>query len=554
MKAATYRRKSTEDNRDSDASSVKVQRRACEEFIARQGWTLVDSAAYEDDGISGATFPRPGLSAALRDAAAGLFDLVVVTDLDRIGRNRKNTTRTLWEFEDAGVAVWDVEGERHTESADESGDDNDFAAVKTTMRTAQDERERRKAKKRTKRGLDDRGKRGEATVGAPYGFLNMREPGLVAGKPKPARRVPHPEERKVVEEVFAAYAGGASPEAIAEDLNGRMVLGPRDAQRAKRGEVPTGEGWGISTVRAMLKRSVYRGITIHGQTRIKTVKGRDRQVAVPESEWIRVETPETRIVEPEVLALVDARLAATADAYRTARANGTPVNVNAKTSSGYLLSGGAVRCTCGANYEGRRQVGRVGVYVCSESRRRPGHKCSSRVALVMADLDAAVLNAIEDGALSGASLDRLVAVAGKQEDGGREFLAARIATLKTEKARLAKALAKSDDEDLASEFDARVAAIKKAEADLAAIPDTPTSPEALREALAGRVADWRDRLKAEPAVARAAVKALLDPITIAEDPRSGRPDFIPVEVAVSQVVVAEGLIPAVHEYTSGGRA
>ena len=56
----------------------------CRRYAERQGWQLV--RIYEDRALSGASAARPGYQALLADAERGLFDVVVVEALDRIGR------------------------------------------------------------------------------------------------------------------------------------------------------------------------------------------------------------------------------------------------------------------------------------------------------------------------------------------------------------------------------------------------------------------------------------------------------------------------------------
>ncbi len=55
MRAAIYARYSSENQR---AASIELQTRKCRAFVARQGWSLVQT--YSDQAISGASFLRPG--------------------------------------------------------------------------------------------------------------------------------------------------------------------------------------------------------------------------------------------------------------------------------------------------------------------------------------------------------------------------------------------------------------------------------------------------------------------------------------------------------------
>jgi len=83
IRAAIYARYSSENQRD---ASIEDQIEVCRRFVERQGWTLV--RGYEDRSISGASRFRPGYQELSDDLDRGLFDVVVVEALDRLGRNR----------------------------------------------------------------------------------------------------------------------------------------------------------------------------------------------------------------------------------------------------------------------------------------------------------------------------------------------------------------------------------------------------------------------------------------------------------------------------------
>lgn len=109
MRAACYPRVSSA--RQRDAHTIDSQLRMLPEFVARQGWQLVASAdTYIDDGKTakaGHLEARTGLARLLRDAAAGLFDVVVVVDQDRLTRAEDIIERAtiMGAFQRAGVKV-----------------------------------------------------------------------------------------------------------------------------------------------------------------------------------------------------------------------------------------------------------------------------------------------------------------------------------------------------------------------------------------------------------------------------------------------------------------
>lgn len=80
------------------------QRAEVERFVELRGWSR--RGVYEDT-ISGVK-KRPGLERLVRDAQSGLFDLVAVFAIDRVGRSFLETLNTLLQLEKAGVRVVSV--------------------------------------------------------------------------------------------------------------------------------------------------------------------------------------------------------------------------------------------------------------------------------------------------------------------------------------------------------------------------------------------------------------------------------------------------------------
>jgi DNA invertase Pin-like site-specific DNA recombinase len=73
----------------------------CTYLATQPGWLL--SAIYLDRVANG---QRPALGMALADAQAGQFDVLLVTDLTRVGRTPADPSRpNLYAFDQAGVTV-----------------------------------------------------------------------------------------------------------------------------------------------------------------------------------------------------------------------------------------------------------------------------------------------------------------------------------------------------------------------------------------------------------------------------------------------------------------
>src|SRR5947207_3119538 len=85
MRVAIYVRVSTQ--RQAQTQTIDQQLDRLRAVAADRGWVLSDDHVFRDDGYSGASLRRPGLD-KLRDLAAlARFDVILVTDPDRLARN-----------------------------------------------------------------------------------------------------------------------------------------------------------------------------------------------------------------------------------------------------------------------------------------------------------------------------------------------------------------------------------------------------------------------------------------------------------------------------------
>jgi len=81
---AIYLRCSSDDQAQGDFTTIDVQRTYNTEYVLAQGGVLYQE--YADEGKTGTNIKRPGFEALIRDARAGLFDVVVVTYMSRLAR------------------------------------------------------------------------------------------------------------------------------------------------------------------------------------------------------------------------------------------------------------------------------------------------------------------------------------------------------------------------------------------------------------------------------------------------------------------------------------
>lgn len=536
-RAVAYTRKSTkqEDVAD-DQRSVERQAQDIRRFITSKGWQLADT--YEDDNRSGALFrSREALQRLLADAREGAFEHVVLFDLDRLGRDSQKTLAVLNELDDLGITVWDCSSGVPVDLASFEGE------LSTSLKTLFAQQFRQQIRKHTAASMRRRAEAGLVAGNPPFGYR--------AEGPKGAKKfVIIDDEAAVISEIYARAADGQGARTIAAALNARRVKAPRQKGQA--------QGWSMSTIHAVLRRSIYRGTYIYGQTQKlwgkelrRAVRGTRRekgQVRRDPSTWITVEMPELRIVDDAVAARVDLRLGDRRERYLNAVTANRKGRKNPNMARGrYLLSGGLLVCpTCGAHFEARIAPwhGLKDVYICSTRRRKP-NACSNTLALSIAYADASVLDELEGEVLGTTAINRLLDLVETVEDDTIALTETRD-RLAQEIQRLVDSIAMGVPADsLAPAIRQRENERAKIEARLRLPRPERHDREVLRAALEQRSASWRAELRGSPKVARELVRRLMGPITL-WDPKD-RPDWIP-----ATTVGADGK-PAEITWTSKAR-
>src|SRR2546427_4740218 len=109
MIAAIYARKSTDQTGVGDEEkSVTRQVEHARAYAERKGWIVADDHIYVDDGISGAEFvKRPGFLRLLNALERRPpFQVLIMSEESRLGRESIETGWTLKKITDAGVRVF----------------------------------------------------------------------------------------------------------------------------------------------------------------------------------------------------------------------------------------------------------------------------------------------------------------------------------------------------------------------------------------------------------------------------------------------------------------
>jgi len=368
-RVALYARYSSDSQRD---ASIEDQLRQCRERAAREGWTLVET--YSDRAVSGASLIRPGIQSLLADAQSGRFDVVLSEALDRISRDQEDVAGVFKRLRFAGVTIVTLsEGEINELHVGLKGTMNALFLKDLAIKTH--------------RGIRGRVEAGKIGGGNAYGYRVVHR--LDAhGEPIRGEREIIEEQAEIVRRIFREYVAGKGPQRIAADLNREGIPSP------------TGKRWNDATIRGnriissgILNCELYIGvIRWNRQKKLKNPDtGRSTYRLNPESDWIRAEAPELRIVPQELwdaakvrqdnlTALYKKQIDSSRDAMRGLRNGG----MNATHRPRTLLSGLVFCGSCGGAYARRGQdrftcSNHVLGNGCDNARTVPGKALEDRV-------------------------------------------------------------------------------------------------------------------------------------------------------------------------------
>ena len=251
MVCAIYARKSNDQNGVADeAKSVVRQVEHARDYAKRKGWTIAEDCIFIDDGISGAEFAnRPGfvrLMNALKPEPP--FEVLIVSELSRLGREQLETGYSLKQLSQAGVKVFAYLEDREV-VLDTPTDKFMMAAMSFAA-----EVERERARLRVTDAMSRRARSGYVCGGICFGYDNIEVVGPDGRRSHVERQV-NEAQAAVVRRIFRMCAEGKGVKRIAHLLNEEGVLSPRPKLGRPR-------AWAPSSVRTVL----YRGSVVVAQS------------------------------------------------------------------------------------------------------------------------------------------------------------------------------------------------------------------------------------------------------------------------------------------------
>lgn len=207
LHAVGYCRVSTKSDTDNelDGQTCETQAREIKNWAERKGVIL--EAIYKDEGISGATFPRPGISSALMHIQTEHTPILVAYDQSRITRDGAKHMGVISKLID-GIAIIKY-------TSIDLDLDNIGGKIYASIKNVTDSEERKTLSKRTADGMRTRKDAGIHT-GRPARFMFREDvEGAPQGRFKKGVTV------TMAKPVVMAYAdAGASIRTVARDYLG----------------------------------------------------------------------------------------------------------------------------------------------------------------------------------------------------------------------------------------------------------------------------------------------------------------------------------------------
>lgn len=328
---------------DRESDSLERQEATCQKYANEKGYEVV-AVLKEKPGTSGAKFDAPELNQAIKAAKQKLYDVLIVRDLARFGRDRLKFELRELELSSYGVTV---------EYVWQEFDDTPTGKLHKSIMVDFEEFKRASIAQHLTQGRRDKVEQ--------YGsFLVHGKPPLgynVIKEGKIFKPVIDEFEAKIVEMIFNFYVvEGYSLTRIAKYLNENRV--PCYSQlRANSNFGDKNSKWYQSTVRVILKNPIYKGEWSYGKEGIKeTIKIVNNEIVTV---YERKQNDDDYLLTLEVPAIVSEELWQAAQERLSKNQNLR----GRKPKYEYLVSR-FITCECGAKMFGsrRRGTGRKRMY------------------------------------------------------------------------------------------------------------------------------------------------------------------------------------------------
>lgn len=286
--AALYCRLSVDDMQDGTSVSIETQKKILEDYCKNNNITIYDF--YCDDGYTGTNFNRPDFQRLLRDAENEQFNMVIVKDLSRLGR----------EYIGVGKYIEEYFPERNIRFV-AIGDDYDSEFRKgdldfvVPMKNLFNQFYPAECSRKVRQAFKAKASRGEFIGSqAPYGFKKSPEDKHVL--------LIDESTAPVIVRIFTLIAyHGYGYTKIARLFSQEKIPTPYALQR-RNANKPCDKDpydWNLGTISAIVHNETYLGNLVSGKREILSFKNK-KVIKKDKSDWIVVEGMFPQIISQQL--------------------------------------------------------------------------------------------------------------------------------------------------------------------------------------------------------------------------------------------------------------
>ena len=284
---AGYVRLSRDDDKR-NYTSIENQKLIINQYAAERG-SVIDRW-YEDDGVSGYIFDRPGFGQLMADLDRDI-DAVYVKDFSRLGRHNAKVLLLLDEFQERG---------KHLIVIDDNYDSMDSSDDTIGIKTWFNERYIKDTSKKIRRAIGAKQKEGTLVTQPPLGYRrNAKDKHILEIVPK---------EAEYVKIIFELYVSGYGYRKIANYLTDQgiptpsMILHRREMEQGCLSRRTIAIKWSDRMIKDLLENDFYIGTLRLKKRARNTVHGKDKRV--PKEEQYIFEDHHPAIIDKATFLLV----------------------------------------------------------------------------------------------------------------------------------------------------------------------------------------------------------------------------------------------------------
>ena len=282
---AIYLRLSKDDGDTEESESISNQRAIILDYI-NKNFEYENYYEYVDDGVSGATFNRPGFKKMLKELKSNEIDLVITKNLARFARNYIEAGAYIEkQFPDNNIRyIAILDGIDNFEDRVE----NEFAPIKGVFNELFCKETSKSVKKSKRRKM----KEGIYSCNvAPFGYKKDPE--------NKGKLIIDEKASKIVKRIFLLKLDGKTGKEIADILNKEKIPTPAEYLKIKGLENRTKNVWTRSIISRIVNNEVYIGRCVRGKTQSISYKSKKR-INVKRNDRIKTENTHEAIISEDI--------------------------------------------------------------------------------------------------------------------------------------------------------------------------------------------------------------------------------------------------------------